>query len=152
MARLALSGVSRPVQVELTDGDAQLREQIRAELAEISRSSPAQERTRKLADDGWVVPHLPRPWGRGAGPLEQVVIDQEMRAAGVRAPGLVIGAWVVPALIQYGTEQQQQRFLPPTLRGELMWCQLFSEPGAGSDLAGLTTRAERADGEGRAGS
>ncbi|HEY1674599.1 MAG TPA: acyl-CoA dehydrogenase [Streptosporangiaceae bacterium] len=147
VARLALAGVSRPIQVELTDGDAQLREQIRAELAEISALN-GQERTRKLADDGWVVPHLPRPWGRGAGPLEQVVIHQEMRAAGVRAPGLVIGAWVVPALIQYGTEQQQQRFLPPTLRGELVWCQLFSEPGAGSDLAGLTTRAERADGEG----
>ena len=139
VARLALSGVSRPVQVELTGGDAQLREQIRAELSAIAQLTGA-ERTQKLADDGWVVPHLPRPWGRGASPLEQVVIHQEMRAAGVRAPGLVIGAWVVPALIQYGSEQQQQRFLPPTLRGELTWCQLFSEPGAGSDLAGLTTR------------
>jgi alkylation response protein AidB-like acyl-CoA dehydrogenase len=150
VARLALSGVSRPVQVELTGGDAQLREQIRAELSAIAQLTGA-ERTQKLADDGWVVPHLPRPWGRGASPLEQVVIHQEMRAAGVRAPGLVIGAWVVPALIQYGTEQQQQLFLPPTLRGELMWCQLFSEPGAGSDLAGLTTRAVRVEGDGETG-
>ncbi len=71
-----------------------------------------------------------------------------MKHAGLRAPGLLIGAWVVPALVSYGTPAQQERFLPATLRGEITWCQLFSEPGAGSDLAGLTTRAER-DGEGR---
>ena len=145
VAGLALAGVRRPVQVELSGGDAELRAGIREELTAIAALAGA-ERTERLAADGWVVPHLPRPWGRGAGPLEQVVIAQEMRAAGVRAPGLVIGAWVVPALIQYGTPEQQQRFLPPTLRGGLVWCQLFSEPGAGSDLAGLTTRAVRADG------
>ena len=145
VAGLALSEVRRPVQVELSGGDAQLRAQIREELSAIAGLAGA-ERTRRLAADGWVVPHLPRPWGRGAGALEQVVIAQEMRAAGIRVPGLAIGAWVVPALIQYGTPEQQQRFLPPTLRGDFLWCQLFSEPGAGSDLAGLTTRAVRADG------
>jgi 3-oxochol-4-en-24-oyl-CoA dehydrogenase len=145
VAGLALSGVSRPVRVELDDGDAQLRAQIRAELAEISPLT-GKERAERIAAGGWVTPHLPRPWGRGAGALEQVVIDQEMRAAGVRAPSLVIGAWVVPALIQYGTKEQQDRFLPPTLRADFLWCQLFSEPGAGSDLAGLSTRAERAEG------
>ena len=145
VAGLALSGVRRPVQVELPGGDARLRAQIREELSAIAGLAGA-ERTRRLAADGWVVPHLPRPWGRDAGALEQVVIAQEMRAAGIRVPGLAIGAWVVPALIQYGTPEQQQRFLPPTLRGDFLWCQLFSEPGAGSDLAGLTTRAVRADG------
>ncbi|MGI8449142.1 MAG: acyl-CoA dehydrogenase family protein, partial [Streptosporangiaceae bacterium] len=95
------------------------------------------------------VPHLPAPWGRAAGPLEQLVIAEEMKHAGLRAPALLIGAWVVPALVSYGTPAQQERFLPATLRGEITWCQLFSEPGAGSDLAGLTTRAERdADGTG----
>jgi 3-oxochol-4-en-24-oyl-CoA dehydrogenase len=150
VAGLALAGVRRPVQVELSGGDADVRAGIREELAAIAALAGA-ERTERLASGGWVVPHLPRPWGRGAGPLEQVVIAQEMRAAGVRAPGLAIGAWVVPALIQYGTPEQQQRFLPPTLRGGLVWCQLFSEPGAGSDLAGLTTRATRAEGDGEAG-
>jgi 3-oxochol-4-en-24-oyl-CoA dehydrogenase len=145
VAALGLAGVSRPVRVELPDGEAELREQIRAELAEIAPLTGT-ERAARIAAGGWVTPHLPRPWGRGAGPLEQVVIDQEMRAAGVRAPSLVIGAWVVPALIQYGTKEQQDRFLPPTLRAEFLWCQLFSEPGAGSDLAGLTTRAVRAEG------
>jgi alkylation response protein AidB-like acyl-CoA dehydrogenase len=145
LAGLALSGVSRPVQVELPGGDGAVRAQIRDELAVIAELS-GPERAQRLAAGGWVVPHLPRPWGRGASALEQVIIAQEMRAAGVRAPGLAIGAWVVPALIQYGTPEQQQRFLPPTLRGDYLWCQLFSEPGAGSDLAGLSTRAARADG------
>jgi alkylation response protein AidB-like acyl-CoA dehydrogenase len=144
VAELALSGVSRPVHVELPDGDARLREQIREELSAIAGLG-GRERAARLSADGWVVPHLPRPWGRGAGPLEQVVIHQEMREAGLRGPVLAIGAWVIPALVQYGTAEQQQRFLPPTLRGDFLWCQLFSEPGAGSDLAGLTTRAVRAD-------
>ncbi len=145
VARLALSGASRPAGVELPDGDASFRAQVRAELAEIAPLTGKQQAER-IASGGWAAPHLPRPWGRGASPLEQLVIDQEMRAAGVRAPALAIGAWVVPALIQYGTKQQQDRFLLPTLRADYYWCQLFSEPGAGSDLAGLSTRAERAEG------
>jgi 3-oxochol-4-en-24-oyl-CoA dehydrogenase len=145
VAELARSGVRRPIQVELPGGDGPLREQLRGELAEIAALTGA-DRARALADGGWVTPHLPRPWGRGADALEQVVIEQEMRAARVRPANLMIGAWVVPALIQYGTQTLQDRFLPPTLRGEIIWCQLFSEPGAGSDLAGLTTRAVRADG------
>jgi 3-oxochol-4-en-24-oyl-CoA dehydrogenase len=144
VAALALDGVTRTTHVDL-GGDTELRERIRAELSAIA-SLTGRDRTERLAADGWVVPHLPRPWGRAASPLEQVVIDQEMRAAGVRPPGLAIGAWVVPALIKYGTAEQQERFLPPTLRADILWCQLFSEPGAGSDLAGLTSRAVAADG------
>jgi alkylation response protein AidB-like acyl-CoA dehydrogenase len=145
VAGLALEGARRPISIDLPPEAEPLRAQARAELAEIGAAGPA-DRNGRLAEGGWVVPHLPRPWGREAGPLEQLVIAEEMRAAGLRAPGLAIGAWVVPALVQYGTPEQQQRFLPPTLRGELVWCQLFSEPGAGSDLAGLSTRAERAEG------
>ncbi|HKR68764.1 MAG TPA: acyl-CoA dehydrogenase [Streptosporangiaceae bacterium] len=145
VAAMAMSGQMRPPRVELPDGDAEFRASVRAELADIAKVTGS-ERTARLAAGGWVLPHLPKPWGRGAKPLEQLVIDEEMRAAEVRAHNLAIGAWVVPALIQYGTAEQQQRFLPATLRMDYLWCQLFSEPGAGSDLAGLQTKAERADG------
>ena len=152
VAELALDGARRPVRVDLPEDAEPLRTGIRAELAAIAALEPP-ARTARLAAGGWVVPHLPAPWGRAAGPLEQLVIAEEMKQAGLRAPALLIGAWVVPALVGYGTPAQQERFLPATLRGEITWCQLFSEPGAGSDLAGLTTRAERvAQGEaGRAG-
>jgi alkylation response protein AidB-like acyl-CoA dehydrogenase len=142
VGQLALASGIKPPKVELPDGDAEFRAQVRAELAELSQLT-GRERTRQLAAGGWVMPHLPRPWGRAAKPLEQLVIDEELRAAGVRPHNLAIGAWVVPALIQYGTPEQQDRFLPATMRLDYLWCQLFSEPGAGSDLAGLSTRAER---------
>ena len=150
VAELALDGARRPVRVDLPAGAEPLRTGIRAELAAIAALGPP-ARTAGLAEGGWVVPHLPAPWGRAAGPLEQLVIAEEMKQAGLRAPGLLIGAWVVPALVSYGTPAQQERFLPATLRGEITWCQLFSEPGAGSDLAGLTTRAERMTGNGEGG-
>jgi alkylation response protein AidB-like acyl-CoA dehydrogenase len=149
-AALALDGVSRPVQVDLPAAALPLQARIREELAAIAALEPTARRER-LAAEGWVTPHLSRPWGRGAEPLEQIVIAQEMKAARLRGPVLSIGAWVVPALVQYGTPEQQEHFLPPTLRGELIWCQLFSEPGAGSDLAGLSTRAERVKGDSEGG-
>ncbi len=145
VAALALRGAQRELDIDLPADAGPLREQIAAEIAAIA-ALPRDEQTRRLAADGLVMPHLPKPWGRGAGPLEQVLIQQEMRAAGVRPPGLVIGAWVVPSLAGYGTPEQQQRFLPATLRGEIVWCQLFSEPGSGSDLASLQMRAVRAAG------
>jgi alkylation response protein AidB-like acyl-CoA dehydrogenase len=145
VAELALCGARRPVGIDLPPEAEPLRAQVREELSAVAAAKPS-DRAQHLAAGGWVTPHLRRPWGREAGPLEQIVIAEEMRAAGLRAPGLAIGAWVVPALVQYGTPGQQERFLPATLRGETVWCQLFSEPGAGSDLAGLATRAERAAG------
>jgi 3-oxochol-4-en-24-oyl-CoA dehydrogenase len=150
VAELALDGARRPVRVDLPADAEPLRTGIRGELAAIAALDPP-ARTAGLAAGGWVVPHLPAPWGRAAGPLEQLVIAEEMKQAGLRAPALLIGAWVVPALVGYGTPAQQERFLPATLRGEITWCQLFSEPGAGSDLAGLTTRAERVNLAGTAG-
>ena len=144
-AALAAAGVRRQLEIDLPDEAEGWRAQIRAELAEIAGLSWA-DQVERFAAGGWVAPHLPRPWGRAATPLEQVIIAQEMRAARLRPPPLFIGAWAMAALVGYGTSEQQQRFLPQTLRHQLIWCQLFSEPGAGSDLAGITTRAERADG------
>ena len=101
-------------------------------------------RPRQLAERGLVAPHWPAPWGLGADPGHQLIVDDELRRAGVRRPENTIGiGWAGPTLVHAGTERQQERYLPPLLAGEEIWCQLFSEPGAGSDLASLTTRAER---------
>ncbi|MGP0032766.1 MAG: acyl-CoA dehydrogenase family protein [Acidimicrobiales bacterium] len=98
---------------------------------------------RQLAEAGLVVPHWAPPLGRDADPVTQLLIDEELRAAGVRRPVNPIGiGWAGPTLMHAGTEEQKERWLWALLSGEEFWCQLFSEPGAGSDLAGLTTRAE----------
>jgi hypothetical protein len=76
----------------------------------------------------------------------QLVIDEELEAAGVRRPDLSIGWWAAPTILERGTPEQIERFIPATLRGEIRWCQLFSEPGAGSDLAALRTKAVRGEG------
>ncbi|TMR21071.1 acyl-CoA dehydrogenase [Nonomuraea turkmeniaca] len=145
VAALALQGVSREMEVDLPEDAEELREGIRAEIAEIARLE-GKEQKRALAARGFVMPHLPKPWGRAAKPLEQVLIAQELKAAKVRPPALIIGAWVVPSIAVYGTQEQQERFLPKTLSGEIIWCQLFSEPGAGSDLASLQMKAEKVEG------
>ncbi|GAA2804016.1 acyl-CoA dehydrogenase [Saccharopolyspora taberi] len=145
VARQALDGVSRSAEIDLPEGTESIRERVRGEVAELTGLGAA-EQLRRLGDDGWVQPHLPRPFGRGAGPLEQVVISEELKRAGVQLPELLMGGWAVPAVVAYGTEEQKQRVVVPTLRGEIVWCQLFSEPGAGSDLASLSTKAERVEG------
>jgi alkylation response protein AidB-like acyl-CoA dehydrogenase len=99
---------------------------------------------RQLADAGLVSPHLPAPWGRGADTETQLIIDEELRRANVTRPINPIGiGWAGPTIIYAGTEDQQQRWLPRLLSGEDFWCQLFSEPDAGSDLASLQTKAVR---------
>ena len=101
----------------------------------------------ELVDAGYVVPHWPPPYGLDAGPMHQLIVDEELRRAGVSRPVNGIGTgWAGPTILQAGTEEQKQRFLRPILTAEEIWCQLFSEPDAGSDLAGLRTTAER-DGE-----
>jgi 3-oxochol-4-en-24-oyl-CoA dehydrogenase len=102
---------------------------------------------RELAEAGYVTPHWPAPWGVEADPIHQLIIDEELKRAGVRRPMNPIGiGWAGPTIVHAGTDEQKDRYLLPLLAGEEMWCQLFSEPGAGSDLANLGTRAVR-DGE-----
>ncbi len=98
----------------------------------------------RLARNGYVTPHWPRPWGRDASPIEQLVIDEELKRASAPKPLNPIGiGWAGPTLLVAGTAEQQARYLPGLLDGSEIWCQLFSEPEAGSDLASLTTRAVR---------
>ncbi len=99
---------------------------------------------RQMAEAGWVVPHWPAPYGLDADPVHQLIIDEEFARAGVARPSNPIGiGWAAPTILMAGSEAQRQRYLMPALAGEEFWCQLFSEPDAGSDLASLTTRAVR---------
>ena len=91
-------------------------------------------------------PHWPKPWGRDAAPVEQLVVEQEFAAAGVKRPAYGITGWVILTMIQHGTDDQVARWVRPTLNQEVIWCQLFSEPDAGSDAAGVKTKATRVDG------
>ena len=141
----ATSTGMRKVDIDLDPETEKLRGQIRAEVAAL-KAIPREKRTTAIAEGGWVSPHLPKPWGRSASPIEQIIIQQEFAAGQVRRPTLGIATWLVPSVVAFGTDEQKQRFLPPTFRGEMIWCQLFSEPGAGSDLAGLTTKATKVDG------
>jgi alkylation response protein AidB-like acyl-CoA dehydrogenase len=143
VADLALAGERRGLGV-MTD-DPEARAAARA-LAHDLGGLSTQEQRKRLADSGYLTPHWPRPYGLAASPRAQLVIDEELTNAGIRRPDLVIGAWAVPTILTHGTAEQQERFVPPTLRGELDWCQLFSEPGAGSDLAALRTKAMRVTG------
>ncbi|GAA5000335.1 acyl-CoA dehydrogenase [Streptomyces siamensis] len=141
-ARIARDGTRRPLRLELPSEAAAYRESARETVGAARGLDPAAAR-RLLAPTGHAAPHLPPPYGLGAGPVRQLAVQQELDAAGVRVSDLGIATWVVPSLIAYGTERQRERYLLPTLRGDLLWCQLFSEPDAGSDLAALRTRAER---------
>ena len=131
---------------------AEYRAKVRSWLDDHKAEAPARddvdarrEWQRKLAEGGLAAVTWPAVYGgQGLGPLNQVVVNQEIGRAGV--PGIfdVIGVGMLgPTLIAHGDEDQKQRHLGPMLTAEEVWCQLFSEPAAGSDLAGIQTRARR---------
>src|SRR6266508_3595276 len=133
-----------------TTGTDSLRAEIRSWLAENwSLDITVREWWRRLADAGLSAPTWPPPYGRGYTPAAGRVVIEELAAAGTVAPptggvGMMLGG---PTVLDHGSEEQKARLLPPLLRGEEAWCQLFSEPGAGSDLPSLATKAIE-DGDG----
>jgi alkylation response protein AidB-like acyl-CoA dehydrogenase len=136
-------GVRRTVRADLGGRD----EPVRAEIAAtVERVAAAEDQRAELVETGLLTPHWPRPYGLAADPVTQIVIDQELARAGVARPDIVIAGWAVPTILEHGTDEQRERYVRRSLLGELVWCQLFSEPGSGSDLASLRTRAEKVDG------
>jgi 3-oxochol-4-en-24-oyl-CoA dehydrogenase len=142
---LSSAGTSRQVSLDLPPEAEAIRAEVRDEATRLGRLSGPEQRS-ALIDAGLMVPHWPKPWGREAGAVEQIVIDEELRAAGVRVPPLGITGWNIMTVNQYATEDQVQRWVRKTLMGDYIWCQLFSEPDAGSDAAAVKTRASRVDG------
>lgn len=151
---------SRDVSVKLGDLEAEFRQRVAAVLDEAQTlrndrpgrqgDYPNQARGPQrtlLAEAGLIAAHWPSPWGLEATQLQQLIVDEEFaKRPGLVRPSLGIAEWILPTLISSAPQHIQQRFIQPTQRGELGWCQLFSEPGAGSDLASLTTRATKVDG------
>ncbi len=156
-ARLALAGARRRVALATSTGATStgapagatstgpVAAAARAVAAAVA-AVPLPDRRDALAAAGYVAPQWPPPYGLGAAAGDVLVIDEELARAGLSRPDLVIGGWAGLAVVRYGSAGQRDRFLGPTLRGEITWCQLFSEPEAGSDLAAVATRAERVPG------
>ncbi len=145
LSACAQTGVRRSGEIDFGGLDGEFRAPAQTEAQRIGALAEGERRT-ALAESGFLAPHWPAPYGLGAGPVQQLVIDQELENADVERPDLVIGAWAAPTILEGGTDEQRERFIRPTLTGEITWCQLFSEPGAGSDLASLRMKAERTDG------
>ena len=141
----AARGVSREVSLDLPPEAETIRVEVRGDAVRIGALHGAEQR-KALVESGLMVPHWPAPWGRAAGAVEQIVIDEELRAAGVRVPALGITGWNIMTVNQYATPDQVERWVFKTLMGDYVWCQLFSEPDAGSDAAAVKTRGTRVDG------
>ncbi|MBM7367926.1 acyl-CoA dehydrogenase [Gordonia hydrophobica] len=144
LARIGRDGRRREFTPDLVDVEA--RRPAIAATADAIAAAPPEDRRAELARTGFLTPHWPAPYGLSADPALQLLIDSELDRVGVARPDLVIAGWALPTILEHGTDAQREKFVAPTLAGEVRWCQLFSEPEAGSDLASLRTRAVRTDG------
>jgi alkylation response protein AidB-like acyl-CoA dehydrogenase len=142
---LVRKGVRRPRTVDLPAEADPIREEVRAFADRVRGLDPAAQKA-ALIEAGYAMPHWPKPWGRDASAIEQLVIEQEFNEAGVKRPAYGITGWVILTLIQHATDDQVQRWVPSAMTQDVIWCQLFSEPDAGSDAAGIKTKATRVDG------
>ena len=142
---LTRRGIVREKSIKLPPEAEAFRDEVRA-FAESIKNLSAEEQRTQLIETGYVMPHWPKPYGREAGAIEQLVIEQEFTKAGIKRPAYGITAWNILTILQYATEDQIARWVKPALNQEVIWCQLFSEPEAGSDAAGIKTRGTRVEG------
>ena len=142
---LVRGGVRRAAAIELPPEAEQIRAAVRQDVARL-RDLEGDARKQAMIESGYAMPHWPKPWGRDASAIEQLVIEQEFAAAGIKRPGYGITSWIILTLIQHASPDQVARWVRPALNQDVIWCQLFSEPGAGSDAAGIRTRATRTEG------
>ena len=142
---LTTKGIKRSNSLDLPAEAEEMRAGIRAEAQRIAALDDKAQLDELIAT-GYVMPHWPKPWGRAAGAVEQLLVEEEFAAAGVKRPDYGITGWVILTLIQHGTPSQIERFVEKALRRDEIWCQLFSEPSAGSDAAAVKTKATRVDG------
>jgi 3-oxochol-4-en-24-oyl-CoA dehydrogenase len=141
---LVRRGVRRAAAIELPPEAEPVRTAVGPDVARL-RDLAGEQRKQALIESGYAMPHWPKPWGREATAIEQLVIEQEFTAAGIKRPSLGITSWIILTLIQYASPDQIARWVRPALSQDVIWCQLFSEPGAGSDAAGIRTRATRTE-------
>ncbi|HTX25955.1 MAG TPA: acyl-CoA dehydrogenase [Streptosporangiaceae bacterium] len=142
---LVRRGVRRAAAIDLPPEAEAIRAAIGPDVARL-RDLSGDARKQALIDTGYAMPHWPGPWGRDSGAIEQLVIEQEFATAGIKRPSLGITSWIILTLIQHASPDQIARWVRPALSQDVIWCQLFSEPGAGSDAAGIRTRATRTEG------
>jgi alkylation response protein AidB-like acyl-CoA dehydrogenase len=136
------AGLRRRHSVDMPPEAEQYRAAAEGFRAGLARTDD-DEQQRYWARSGYLQPHWPRPYGRAADSVEQLIIEEVLD--GLDKPDLGLGTWVMPTLLQHGSEEQIERLMWPSLEGELRWCQLFSEPGAGSDAAAVATKATKVD-------
>nr|CRL68531.1 acyl-CoA dehydrogenase [Mycolicibacter nonchromogenicus] len=137
------NGQAHGASFALPEEAEQYRQDARQAAAAV-KALPEDKRRDYLVDSGYLVPHWPKPYGRAADVLEQLVIEEEF--ADIERADMGITGWVTLTIAQAGTDDQRERWVEPVLRGQVMWCQLFSEPGAGSDAAAVRTAAKKVDG------